>query len=65
MNSDVNLETRQMLIEWFQNYSKKYKLIGQIYNNEKNVPQLNLPEKNKPLKEVNNVWFYILEKSKK
>lgn len=64
IGSDVNLETRQMLIEWFQNYSKKYKLIGQIYNNEKNVPQLNFPEKNKPLNDANNVWFYILEKSK-
>jgi 4-amino-4-deoxy-L-arabinose transferase-like glycosyltransferase len=65
INSDVNMETRQILINWFQNYSKEYELIGQLCTDENNEPQMNFEEEKMPYKEVSNIWFYILRKNKK
>jgi Dolichyl-phosphate-mannose-protein mannosyltransferase len=65
LSYDINRETRQMLVNWFQRYSQNYEIIGQLYTDQHNVYHTDYTKKNSPSEEARNVWFYILKKSKK
>jgi 4-amino-4-deoxy-L-arabinose transferase-like glycosyltransferase len=62
INEDVNTETRQMLVEWFQKYSKNYNLIGQFRASEMNFPVPSAAKKSVPMKEPVDISFYIMKK---
>jgi 4-amino-4-deoxy-L-arabinose transferase-like glycosyltransferase len=60
INSDVNMETRQMLLNWFQKYSTNYNLIGQLRANEMDFQMSNKADI--LIKETVDISFYIMKK---
>jgi hypothetical protein len=61
-DADVNMKTRQKLIEWFQDNLRKYKLVGQLYNNEQNLQFPKSYSNDTIMTVAPDISFYILKK---